>query len=284
MNAPSSPATTADSTSSTTSTPRARRRSTAKESKDGGGSATAPRVALLTGSTRGIGYACAKALCEVGYHSVISSRNPATVAAAVASLRRNGHSASGLSCHAEDPAGRKDLIRHALSYSPSISALIICAAASPARGPALAATGAPFAKMLALNVRAAAETVRDARQHLSERAVVVIIGSIAGYAPLPHLGLYSVSKAAAHALVRVLGNELAPSVRVVGVAPGLIRTAFSRPLWDNARAKRLIRFIPLQRLGEPADVARVVRFLCSDDAAYISGETIVVAGGMHSRL
>lgn len=218
---------------------------------------------------------------------MLSARSAGGVAAAVGALRGAGYSASGLSCHAEDSAARRDLVRHAVSASGkrrALSVVVICAAASPARGPALAGVGAPFAKMLALNVRAAAETVRDARPYLERGSVVVIVGSIAGYTPLPNIGLYSVTKAAAHALVRVLANELAPDIRVVGVAPGLIRTKFSQSLWEGQRAKRVVRFIPLQRLGEPDDVGRVVRFLCSKDAAYITGETIVVAGGMHSRL
>lgn len=244
---------------------------------------SAQRVALLTGSTSGIGFACAKRLCAAGYHCVVSSRDAGNVAKAVSSLKSDGYSASGLSCHAADKAARQRLIAHALSHG-SIHALILCPAASPSLGRAVNATGDPFAKMLKLNVQAVAEMVSDAQPHLPDGAVIAVVGSIAGYAPLPRLGLYSVSKTAVHALVRVLAEEMAPNVRVVGVAPGLIRTKFSQPLWTGGGEARVLKHIPMKRLGEPDDIAAIVAFLVSDDASYITGETIVISGGMRSRL
>lgn len=241
------------------------------------------RVALLTGATSGIGLAAAAALCARGFHVVVSSRSEERVAEAVSSLHARGFRASGHPCHAGDALARADLLRRARTHGP-IHALVVCAATSTAHGPTMDATDAQFGKMLSLNVQAAAATVRDARPHLADGAAVVLVGSIAGYSPLPGLGLYSVTKAALHALVRVLGTELAPEVRVVGVAPGLVRTTFSRVLWEGEGEERLKKMIPMQRLAEAEDIGDVVGFLCSDGARYITSETIVVAGGMHSRL
>ncbi len=244
---------------------------------------TSQRVALLTGSTSGIGFACARRLCAAGYHCVVSSRDAGNVAKAVSSLKSEGYSASGLSCHAGDAGARRRLVTHACSYG-DINALILCPAASPALGRAVDATGDPLAKMLKLNVQAVAQMVSDAAPHLAVGAVIAVVGSIAGYAPLPRLGLYSVSKTAVHALVRVLAEEMAPNVRVVGVAPGLIRTKFSQPLWTGDGEAKVLKHIPMRRLGEPDDVAALVAFLVSDHASYITGETVVVSGGMRSRL
>lgn len=247
------------------------------------GVTSSARVALLFGSTSGIGLAAASSLCARGYHAVVSSRSSDRVASAVASLRARGHAASGLACHMGDPTARAALLRHALTHG-RIHALVVVAATSTAHGGVFDATDAQFGKMLQLNVQAALAAVRDAREHFADGAAVVLVGSIAGYSPLPRLGLYSVTKAALHALVRVLATEMAPKVRVVGVAPGLVRTKFSRVLWEGGGERRLGKTIPMGRLAEAEDVGGVVGFLCSEEAAYITGETIVIAGGMHSRL
>ncbi|XP_062493156.1 dehydrogenase/reductase SDR family member 4-like [Pezoporus occidentalis] len=124
--------------------------------------------------------------------------------------------------------------------------------------------------------------------HMEKRGggSIVVVSSLAGYMPFPALGPYSVSKAALLGLVKALGPELRPhGIRINGVAPGLIRTRFSRALWeDESMQKRVMAAMGIDRLGSPEDVAGIVTFLCSPAAAYITGETVVVAGGAASRL
>lgn len=115
---------------------------------------------------------------------------------------------------------------------------------------------------------------------------VIYVSSIGGYVPFEVLGAYSVSKTALLGLTKAMARECGPKkVRVNCVAPGVIKTKFSEVIWSNPTLlDDMLKNIPLKRIGEPADCAGTVSFLCSDDAEYITGETVVISGGMVSRL
>uniref|UniRef100_A0A673K3U8 Dehydrogenase/reductase SDR family member 4-like n=1 Tax=Sinocyclocheilus rhinocerous TaxID=307959 RepID=A0A673K3U8_9TELE len=124
--------------------------------------------------------------------------------------------------------------------------------------------------------------------HMEKRGggSVVIVSSVAGYQPMQGLGPYSVSKTALLGLTRALAPDLAHSnIRINCVAPGIIKTRFSAALWENESVlEEFLKQTSIKRLGQPEDIGGVIAFLCSDEASYITGETITVTGGMNCRL
>lgn len=241
-------------------------------------------VAIVTGSTAGIGLAAAQALAQDGFHVVVSSRGAANVASAVQAITalHGAGSASGIACHVGRKEDRMRLLEFAASNG-TVAALVLNAAVSTAYGPVLDTTERQWDKMFEVNVRAGFFLVKEAVGYLGRGAAVVFMGSIAGYAAIAGLGAYSVSKTAVLGLVKVLGSELAErGIRVNGVAPGLIKTKFSERLWEGEKEK--FHDIAMKRVGVPDEIGGVVAFLVSDRASYITGETIVVGGGVMSKL
>ncbi|XP_074991373.1 LOW QUALITY PROTEIN: dehydrogenase/reductase SDR family member 4-like [Calonectris borealis] len=267
---------------------------------------------------KGIGLAVAAGLAGAGARVVLSSRRAPHVEAAVGQLRSRGLEVSGVVCHVGRPQDRRRLIQKALETYGGVDILVSNAAVNPAFGPTLDADEAVWEKIFHVNVTAAAMLVQLAVPHMEKRGeeeggawrggagarseaprpllcsaplpmqgrAIVLVSSVAAYQPLPALGPYSVSKAALLGLVKALAPELRPrNVRINGVAPGLIQTRFSAALWeDEATRAQAMSSMGIDRLGTPLDVAEVVTFLCSPAAAYVVGETIVVAGGAPSRL
>ncbi|KAJ6653071.1 hypothetical protein lerEdw1_010157 [Lerista edwardsae] len=253
----------------------------------------ADKVALVTASTEGIGFAIARRLAQDGAHVVLSSRKQANVDRAVAELRGQSLSVSGLVCHVGKAEDRQRLIDAALERHGGIDILVSNAAVNPFfwqhpgchRGCLGKGEGL---EILDINVKASALLVNLVVPHMRKRGggSIVLVASIAAYSPFPGLGPYNVSKTALIGLGQNLAPELAPdNIRVNCLAPGLIRTKFSSALWeDKGSADNLMEAMRIRRLGEPSDCSGIVSFLCSPDADYITGETVVVAGGARSRL
>lgn len=261
-------------------------------------SSSSKPVAVVTASTAGIGLGIGHALAKAGYHVVISSRKPENVKMAVEQIQGQFgvDSASGLPCHVSEPEARSALVGHALQQGGKIEALVLNAAASTHIGPILETSESHWDKIFEVNVKSAFLLVQQFAPHLSAGASIVFISSIAAYNPLPGVGVYSVTKTALLGLTKTLANELAARrIRVNCVAPGIIKTSFSKGLWQGGKSlanssisgkgKGAKYFhIPLGRIGEPDDVSGIVAFLVSPHAAYITGETIVAAGGAVSKL
>ncbi|XP_060111377.1 dehydrogenase/reductase SDR family member 4-like [Heteronotia binoei] len=248
----------------------------------------ADKVALVTASTEGIGFAIARRLGQDGAHVVLSSRKQANVDRAVAELQKENLSVSGLVCHVGKAEDRQRLIDAALERHGGIDILVSNAAVNPFFGSTLDATEDVWDKILDINVKATALLVKLVVPHMEKRGggSIVIVSSIAAYSPFPGLGPYNVSKTALLGLTRTLAPELAPSnIRINALAPGLIRTKFSSALWqDKAMESKLMETMRIRRLGVPSDCSGMVSFLCSPDSDYITGETMVVGGGAPSRL
>eukprot|EP00062_Callorhinchus_milii_P019067 gi/632973214/ref/XP_007903043.1/ PREDICTED: dehydrogenase/reductase SDR family member 4-like isoform X2 [Callorhinchus milii] len=246
------------------------------------------RVALVTASSEGIGLAVARRLARDGAHVMLSSRRAAKVERAVSELRAEGLSVSGVACHVGRREERERLVAEALARFGAIDILVSNAGVNPALGDTLDCTEEQWAKIFQVNVTAAALLAGLVVPHMKQRGggCIVLVGSVAAYQSFPNLGAYAVSKTALLGLTRVLAEELAPAnIRVNCVAPGLIRTNFSAALWSEPDiVKPVLATIPAGRMGQPEDCAGAVAFLCSPSASYITGETVVVAGGMRSRL
>ncbi|XP_070810098.1 dehydrogenase/reductase SDR family member 4-like [Pituophis catenifer annectens] len=260
----------------------------ARMSSTSAGRSLAEKVALVTASTEGIGLAIARRLAQDGAHVLVSSRKQANVDRAVAELQAENLSVSGLVCHVGKAEDRRRLMDVAVERYGGIDILVSNAAVNPFFGSMLDASEEVWDKILDINIKATALLANLVVPHMQKRGSgsIVIVASVAGYMPFPSLGPYNVSKTALLGLTRNLANELAPhNIRVNCLAPGLIRTKFSSPFWqDENTERRILETLRIKRIGVPSDCSGIVSFLCSADADYITGETVVVAGGAPARL
>eukprot|EP00057_Strongylocentrotus_purpuratus_P001706 XP_001200926.2 PREDICTED: dehydrogenase/reductase SDR family member 4 [Strongylocentrotus purpuratus] len=246
------------------------------------------KVAVVTASTEGIGYAIAKRLGEEGAHVVISSRKQAHVDHALKTLKEANLSVSGLVCHVGKQADRAKLIETAVKENGGLDILVSNAAANPHFGNILDCDEQAWDKIFDINVKSTFLLVKESVPHMVSRGggSIVVVSSIAGYMPFELLGPYSVSKTALLGLTKALTPQLSDmNIRVNCVAPGLVKTKFSSALLSSEESTKLaLSGIPMKRAGTPDEISGIVSFLASDDASYITGENILVAGGAPSRL
>ncbi|XP_023303380.2 dehydrogenase/reductase SDR family member 4 [Lucilia cuprina] len=246
------------------------------------------KVAVVTASTDGIGFSIAKRLAQDGANVVISSRKQNNVDKAVEELRKLNLNVLGLKCHVSESQDRKQLFEQTIHKYGKINILVSNAATNPAVGGVLDCDEKVWDKIFDVNVKSSYLLAKEALPHLrkEKNSSIVFVSSIAGYDAFELLGAYSVSKTALIGLTKAAAKDLAPEgIRVNCLAPGIIKTKFSKALYeDEAANEAALSKIPLNRLGMPEEMAGVVSFLVSDDASYITGETIVASGGMSGRL
>ena len=236
------------------------------------------RVVLVTGASRGIGLAIARAAASAGGLVMLSSRKAAALEEAAAGL--DGETAT-FAANAGDPEQADACVAATVERFGALDVLVNNAATNPYLGPAIDIDLPRYDKTHQVNLRGPLVWTQSAwRRSMRQRGGVVLnIASIGGLTHGGPLGVYDNTKAALIHLTGHLAAELAPGVRVNAIAPGLVKTDFARALWEPAEAVAAGR-TALGRLGEPADVANAALFLMSDAAAWITGQTLVVDGGM----
>jgi NAD(P)-dependent dehydrogenase (short-subunit alcohol dehydrogenase family) len=234
------------------------------------------KTALVTGASRGIGLAIARRLVDDGARVVITARGQETLDAAVAELGGSAH-AIGIAGKADNPDHRSEVFASISREFGSLDFLVNNAGINPAYGKALNVSDDAVRKIFEVNVLGSLAWTRDAVAAGLSTAVVNI-ASIAGVTAAPGIALYGVSKAAIINLTTQLAYELAPGIRVNAVAPAVIKTDFAKALYEGREAEVSATY-PLKRLGIPTDVAGPVTFLLSEDAAWITGQTIIIDGG-----
>ena len=243
------------------------------------------QVAIVTGSSRGIGRAVAERLAEHGARVVISSRNaePCEEVAAAINSRRGSGTAIAVPASISSKEALERLVLETQRQLGPISILVCNAAANPYYGPMSGISDAQFRKILDNNIISNHWLVQLVAPGMVAKGggAIVVVSSIAGIRGTDTIGAYGVSKAADMQLVRNLAVELGPSgIRVNCVAPGVIRTDFSKVLWaDPALRARSEEKTPLRRFGEPDEVAGIVVSLASPAGRYLTGQTIVIDGG-----
>lgn len=238
------------------------------------------KVCIVTASATGIGFAIARKLGQEGGKIVISSRNQKHVDSAVATLRSEGITCDGVVCHVGKD--RKKLIAFTVEKFGGIDILINNAAISTHFGPSMDITENAYDRMTEINVKAPFFLLKEAFPYLKKsQGKVIFVASLAGYTPFGALGVYSMTKTALISLTKSLGAELAGhKIRVNSIAPGIIKTKFAEAISESDTVKSN----PSGRIGYPEDCTGIVAFLCSNEADYITGETVVIAGGAQSRL
>ncbi|KAI4311938.1 hypothetical protein MLD38_036802 [Melastoma candidum] len=243
------------------------------------------KVAIVTASTQGIGFSIAERLGLEGASVVISSRKQNNVDEAVEKLKGKGIEALGVVCHVSNPQQRKNLIDVTVQKYGKIDVIVSNAAVNPSIDPILLTKESILDKLWEINVKASILLLQDAAPYLKKGSSVIFISSIAGYSPESSMAMYGVTKTALFGLTKALAKEMAPDTRVNAVAPGFVPTHFAEFLTKTESIRTsLEEKTLLNRLGTAEDMAAAAAFLASDDAAYITGEILVVAGGVQSRL
>ena len=242
------------------------------------------QVAVVTGSSRGIGRAAAELLAKLGARVVISSRKAEACKEVADAITKAGGDAHVIPCNISRRDEVEALISGATRHYGKIDILVCNAAVNPYYGPLLDITDEAFDKIMGSNVKSNIWLCSLAIPQMAARAKgsVVIISSIGGLRGSTVIGAYGISKAADFALCRSLAGEWGPKgVRVNCVAPGLVKTDFARALWeDEERLKRRCATTPLRRIGEPHEIAGAVAYLASDASSFMTGQTIVLDGGV----
>ncbi len=242
------------------------------------------KVAVITGSSRGIGRSIAETMAGLGASVVISSRKAEACAEVADAIRAGGGKAIALPCN----ISRKDEIEALIAGTEQqlgAPDILVCnAAVNPYFGPLAGISDEAFDKIMASNVRSNLWLCNRVISAMKQKGggAIVIVSSIAGLQGNVALGAYGISKAADFALARNLAVEHGPfNVRVNCIAPGLIKTDFARALWENAEiVKQRNAVTPLRRIGLPGEIGPIAAFLASPAASFITGQVIIADGGV----
>jgi len=241
------------------------------------------QVAVVTGSTKGIGRAIAEEMARAGSKVVISSRRADACEEVAAAIVKEGHEATAIPCHIGRRADCEALIAKTREKWGKVDTLICNAAINPYYGPMTKLSDEVFSKVMETNVRSNLWLANLVQPEMAARrdGVIIIVSSIGGLKGTDILGMYALSKAADFQLARNLAVEWGPdNIRVNCIAPGLVKTDFARALWeDPVLRKGSEDRTALGRLGEPEDISGAAVFLASRAGSWITGQTIVIDGG-----
>ena len=241
------------------------------------------KIAIITGSSKGIGRAIAERMAEHGAKVVISSRKPVPCEEVAAGIRAKGGDAIVIPCHVAYKEQLQNLVDKTVAHWGGIDILVGNAGINPYFGPTSGISDEAWDRIMGTNIRSNMWLTNMACPHIAARGggAVIIVSSVGGLRGSAHLGAYAVSKAADMQLARNICVEWGPkNIRANCLAPGIIRTDFARALWENPVIyRKRTRDTPLQRIGEVDEVAGAAVFLAAPAGQFISGQSIVIDGG-----
>jgi NAD(P)-dependent dehydrogenase (short-subunit alcohol dehydrogenase family) len=243
------------------------------------------KVAIITGSSRGIGKAIANAMADHGARVVISSRKQnACDDAAVDINARHAGAAISIPANISSKEELQALVNRTREAFGQVDIVVCNAATNPYYGPMSGISDDQFRKVIDNNVMANHWLIQMVAPEMIQRrnGSIVIVSSVGGLFGSPVIGAYNLTKAADMQLVRNLAVEFGPvGVRVNCIAPGLVRTDFARALWENPEMlASLTRNAPLRRIAEPEEIAGAAVYLASSAASFVTGQTLIVDGGV----
>ncbi len=241
------------------------------------------QVALITGSTRGIGRATAALFARAGAKVVVSSRKAEACEAVVKDITAAGGKVVAIPCNMSDLAQVENLARETEKQLGPVTILVCNAAVNPVYGPMSNVDDRAVDKVMTTNVGANIKLINLVSPGMKKAGggSIILLSSVVAFAGSRNIGTYAVSKAADIQIARNYAIELGPSnIRVNAIAPGLIATDFATALWEGEAGKAFVAKTPLGRLGEPDDIANVALFLASRAAKFVTGQCIVADGGV----
>jgi dehydrogenase/reductase SDR family member 4 len=244
------------------------------------------QVALITGSSRGIGKAIAEEMAAAGAKVVISSRKQDACDAVRDQIKAAGGDAISITCNIGNKPEVEHLVKATLEHHGRIDILVCNAAVNPYYGPLAKLGDDAWDKIMVSNVKSSWWFSNLVAPHMMERGSgnIILVSSIGAFRSTSVLGAYGISKAAEAQLARNLAAELGPGgIRVNAIAPGLVKTDFAKALWSNPQLLKSVETrAPLRRIGQPVDIAGVAVFLASKAASFVTGQLIVADGGSSS--
>ena len=241
------------------------------------------KVAIITGSSKGIGEAIARLLAENGATVVISSRKQEACDRVAEIYKADGLKAIAIACHVGNADDRKALVEKTITELGGVDILVNNAGTNPVFGPIEESTESVFDQIMNVNVKAPWDLANKCLESMKQRGggSIINISSVEGEIPEKGLGIYSVSKAAVTMLTKSQAKEWGKyGIRVNAISPGLIKTKFSAALWTNKEIMEQIKeSSPLGRMGNPQEIAYLTLLLASKAGSFITGSVMVADGG-----
>jgi len=243
------------------------------------------KVAIVTGGSRGIGRSVAIGLAEAGANVAIAARKPESLEEAVSAVNATGQKGIAVATNVRRMEELENLVAETKKQLGRVDILVNNAATNPVFGPVANLDERAFDTVMNTNVKSCfflSKLVRDAIVEQGEGGSIVNVSSNGGVRASVGLGLYSVSKAALIMMTQVCAKEWGPDgIRVNCIAPGLIKTEFSRALWENeATLKNSTANSPLRRIGEADEMAGAVVYFASPSSSFVTGQTLLLDGGV----
>lgn len=242
------------------------------------------KSAIISGGSKGIGKAIAFTFAKAGANVVICSRKKDNLEAAVEEAKLQGLHIDSLKCNTSDASSITEVVDYTIQQFSTIDILVNNAAANPYYGPILNSEDSHWNKIYDVNVKGYFNFVKACSQVMinQKSGKIINVASIAAKTPLEGLGVYNISKAAVVMLTKVLAKELgSQNIQVNTLAPGLIKTDFSRALWENEETyNQIIKTIPQGKMGVPEDVSGMALYLASSASDFITGSLFSVDGGL----
>ncbi|MAI06279.1 MAG: short-chain dehydrogenase [Alphaproteobacteria bacterium TMED87] len=240
------------------------------------------KVAIVTGSSRGIGKSIARSLSEAGAKVVITSRDSKACNDVAKEINSGGGKAIAFSCNVSDKLQVKNLIKECHSQLGPVDILVCNAASNPAYGPMAEVEDSIFEKIMKTNLQGPMWLINFSIPDMIKNGggSIILISSVVANSGSKFIGTYAMSKAAMNQMTRNYALELGEkNIRVNSIAPGLVKTHFAKALWEGKGGKKWEQNTPLKRLAEPEDISGAAIFLASEASKYVTGQTIVVDGG-----
>ena len=241
------------------------------------------KVAIITGSSKGIGLAIASAFAEYGAHVVLSSRSQDAVNGAAKELKQKGYSVTAQACHVGDENQLENLVKKTLKIFGRIDILVNNAAINPVYETLEKTSESVYEKMMNVNLKSAFSLSNLCFPHLAKRkeGAIINISSIEGLKPSLGLGIYSVTKAALIMLTQVQAKEWGKhGIRSNAICPGLIQTKFSKALWSNeSLLNQINKELPAGRMAQPYEMSGLAVYLASSAGSYSTGGVYTADGG-----